>query len=213
VKEELPEAESLVDRVELRSHSVKQIFNNETLPPSEEMFDDSEELKFQILDKEIPLSSADFSQCPRDYYDRCFAIVEEFSDRFSRWKLDIEVTDKYEAELETKPGRSVRQAVRPLPPHKFDFALKAVKQLEEAGVVTESNSTWRSNVVMVPKPLGKDELRANTKADYQTGSQNKAQHYRICLDFRDLNKILEFPQMVAFPTIEKFLHKSNSRVR
>jgi hypothetical protein len=34
----------------------------------------------------------------------------------------------YEAELETKPGKSVVQKVRPLPPHKLDFALKAVGQ-------------------------------------------------------------------------------------
>jgi hypothetical protein len=113
----------------------------------------------------------------------------------------------YEAELNTHPGKKVVQRVRALPPHKFDFALKAVRQLEEAGVVRESDSPWRSNIVMVPKPMGKNELRANTKADYQTGSQNTAQHYRICLDFRDLNKILDFPQQVAFPTIDKFLHK------
>jgi Reverse transcriptase (RNA-dependent DNA polymerase) len=64
---------------------------------------------------------------------------------------------------------------------------------------------------MVPKPMGKNELRANTKADYQTGSQNTAQHFRICLDFRDLNNILEFPQQVAFPTIENFLHKMKGK--
>jgi hypothetical protein len=74
--------------------------------------------------------------------------------------------------------------------------------------VRESDSPWRSNVVMVPKPMGKNELRA---ADYQTGSQNTAQHYRICLDFRDLNNILEFPQQEAFPTIENFLHKMKGK--
>jgi hypothetical protein len=99
-----------------------------------------------------------------------------------------------------------------LPPYKFDLAFKAVRQLEAAGVVRESDSPWRSNVVMVPKPMGKNELRANTKADYQTGSQNTAMHYRICLDFRDLNNILEFPQQVAFPTIEKFLHKLREKI-
>jgi hypothetical protein len=39
-----------------------------------------------------------------------------------------------------------------------------------------------------------------------------AQHYRICLDFRDFNNILEFPQQVAFPTIEKFLHKVRGKI-
>ena len=118
----------------------------------------------------------------------------------------------YEAELETKPGKRVIQKVRPLSSHKFDFALKAVRQLERAGVVRESDSPWRSNVVMVPKPMGKNELRTNTKADYQTGDQNEAQHYRICLDFRDLNDILVFPKQVAFPTLDKILYKLKNKI-
>jgi hypothetical protein len=171
------------------------------------MFDELEELKFEILDKDISLEAGDYSECPKKYVKKTKSLVKEFHDRFSKRKLDIEVTDLYEAELNTHPGRKVNQKVRTLPPHKFDFALKAVRQLEEAQVVRESDSPWRSNVVMVPKPIGKNELRTNTKADYQTGSQNTAQHYRICLDFRDLNKILDFPQQVAFPTIDKVLHK------
>jgi hypothetical protein len=50
--------------------------------------------------------------------------------------------------------------------------MKAVRQLEKANVVRESDSPWRSNVVMVPKPVGKNELRSNTKADYQRGDQH-----------------------------------------
>jgi RNase H-like domain found in reverse transcriptase/Reverse transcriptase (RNA-dependent DNA polymerase) len=193
------------------THTLKKIYDNETLLESEEMFGDAEELKFEILDKNISLDAGDFSDCPPAYLHRTKQLVEEFSDRFSKKKLDIEVTDMYEASLETQQGKKVVQKVRPLPPHKYDFALKAVRQLEDAGVVRESDSPWRSNVVMVPKPMGKNELRANTKADYQTGSQNTAQHFRICLDFRDLNNILEFPQQVAFPTIENFLHKMKGK--
>jgi hypothetical protein len=203
-RDELP-TQSYTD---VMTHTLKKIYDNETLLESEEMFGDAEELKF---DKDISLDAGDFSECPPAYLHRTKKLVEEFSDRFSKKKLDIEVTDMYEASLETQKGKKVVQKVRPLPPHKYDFALKAVRQLEEAGVVRESDSPWRSNVVMVPKPMGKNELRANTKADYQTGCQNTAQHLRICLDFRDLNNILDFPQQVAFPTIENFLHKMKGK--
>jgi dUTPase len=195
----------------IHTHSFRQQYENETMPPSEELFDDTMELKFEVLDKKTGLDEGDFTHCPPEWLPKIKALLKDFSDRFSTSKLDLEVTDLYEADLETMPGRKVIQKVRPLPNHKFNFALKAIRQLEAAGVVQESDSAWRSNVVMVPKPTGKNELRTNTKADYQSGEQNAAAHYRICLDFRNLNDILVFPKQVAFPTIDKFLHKLKNK--
>ena len=60
--------------------------------------------------------------------------------------------------------------------------------------------------------MGKDKLRANTKADYQRGDQNEAIHYWICLDFRNLNDILVFTKQVAFPGLQKFLYKLRNKV-
>jgi hypothetical protein len=48
----------------------------------------------------------------------------------------------YEAELETIPGKKVVQRVRMLPQHKYEFAIKAVRQLEKANIVRESDSPW-----------------------------------------------------------------------
>jgi len=138
--------------------------------------------------------------------------MNKFSDRFSSYKLDLEVTDMYTADLYTEPGKKVIQKCRRLPQHKFQFALKAVKQLEKAGVVRKSDSEWRSNVVMVPKPVSADQLRAVTKADMQSGKQNTAELYRLCLDFRDLNKILRFPKQCQFTTLDQFLHKLKNKV-
>jgi hypothetical protein len=197
---------------EVHTLSFKDSFEDETLPPSDQAFEEPHELKFEILDKKISLDEGDYSNCPLEWLAPLKTMLNDFHDRFSKKKLDIEVTDLYTADLETFPGRKVVQRVRILPQHKFDFALKAIRQLEAAGVVRESDSPWRSNVVMIPKPMGKNELRANTKADYQTGNQHEAQHYRICLDFRDLNDILVFPKQVAFPTLEKFLYKLRNKV-
>ena len=203
--------EGMID-LDIFAHSFKKEFENETLPPSEESFEESVELKFEVLDKTISLEDGDYSGCPTQWLVPLKNLLRDFHDRFSKKKLDIEVTDLYEADLETFTGRKVIQRVRTLPQHKFEFALKAVRQLEQAGVVRESDSPWRSNVVMIPKPIGKNELRATTKADYQKGDQHEAQHYRICLDFRDLNDILVFPKQVAFPTLDKFLYKLRNKV-
>ena len=62
---------------------------------------------------------------------------------------------------------------------------------------------------MIPKPISAAQLRAVTKADMQSGKQNKAELYRLCLDFRDLNKILVFPKQSQFTTLDKFLYTLN----
>jgi hypothetical protein len=111
----------------------------------------------------------------------------------------------YEADLETIPGKIVNQRVRRLPDNKYQFAMKAIKQLEEAGVVSESDSEWRSNVVMVPKPVGKNELRSNTKSDMQDKDKQNAQLYRICLDFKELNELLIFLKQVQFVNLDTLL--------
>ena len=46
----------------------------------------------------------------------------------------------------------------------------------------------------------------------QSGKQNKAELYRLCLDFRDLNKILVFPKQCQFTTLDQFLHKLKNKV-
>jgi hypothetical protein len=45
---------------------------------------------------------------------------------------------------------------------------------------------------MIPKPTSVNQLRTGTKADMQSGKQHKADLYRLCLDFRELNKNFDF---------------------
>ncbi|MFN9908796.1 MAG: hypothetical protein ACK56F_22155, partial [bacterium] len=133
--------------------------------------------------------------------------LNNFSHRFSKSKLDLEITNLYTADLPTKKGKIVQQKVRRLPFHKYEFTTQAIKQLMQAGVVRPSDSPWRSNVVLVKKPTSANESRDNTKASYQTGEQNMSKLYRICLDFRELNEVLEFPQQTSFTTIDEILMK------
>ena len=53
--------------------------------------------------------------------------MKDFEDRFSKSKLDLEITDKYTADFETVEGKKVVQKVRFLPNHRSNFAIKAIK--------------------------------------------------------------------------------------
>jgi hypothetical protein len=130
-------------------------------------FDENFDVKFELLEKKFTIEDGDFSHCPKEHLAPLKKLLHEFHDRFSKFKLDVEVTDKYIANLETEPGKKVIQKCRRLAPHKFQFAIKAIQQLEKAGVIEKSNSEWRSNVVMIPKPTSANQLRTVTKADMQ----------------------------------------------
>jgi dUTPase len=198
--------------ISIFAHSIKDKFENETLPSSEEFFDENFDVKFELLEKKFTIEDGDFSHCPKEHLAPLKKLLHEFHDRFSKFKLDVEVTDKYIANLETEPGKKVIQKCRRLAPHKFQFAIKAIQQLEKAGVIEKSNSEWRSNVVMIPKPTSANQLRTVTKADMQSGKQHKADLYRLCLDFRELNKILIFPQQSQFTTLDSLLYNLKGKV-
>jgi hypothetical protein len=89
------------------SHTLKQPYKNETLPSGEELFDDSLELKFKILDKKLTIDDGDFSNCPKEDYPKIKKLLDHFEDRFSKTKLDIKVTNMYEAKLETIPEKKL----------------------------------------------------------------------------------------------------------
>jgi len=200
------------DIVSFMSHNIKDALENETLPPANELFNDNLELDHKVLDKIFSIYDGDFTHTPVEHKSKLIQLLLDFKDRFSRTKLDLEQTDLYTASLPTLPNKKVCQTVRRLPHNKFQFAMKAIKQLQAAGVVSESDSSWRSNVVMVPKPSSGTELRQNTKADQIAGKQNSAELFRICLDFRELNSILDFPKQTQFTTIDAFLQTLKGKV-
>jgi hypothetical protein len=211
----LPSSQEYIDKESVASnfnHNITQDLEDETLPPSEQLFDNTYELKFESLEKQITLEDADYSECPPAYIKPLKEMLYEYEDCFSKSKLDLQTTTLCEAPLPTIPGRIVQQKVRRLPPHKYQFAMQAIKQLQASGVVRKSDSPWRSNVVLVPKPTGKDEDRENTNASKLTGDQNYSKLYRICLDFRELNTCLQFPQQTSFTTVDEILYKLKNKV-
>ena len=117
------------------THSIQNEYDNEKLPNAEQFFDENHEIKFEALKKRFTIEDGDFSDCPQKYLKPLKKLLDEFKDRFSTFKLDVEVTDMYTADLETEPGKKVVQKCRRLANHKFQFGFKAIKQLEQAGVV------------------------------------------------------------------------------
>ena len=59
--------------------NIKQDTSDETLPPSTELFDDSYELDFKLLDKKFTISDGDFSQCPSQYMTNLKNLLEEYA--------------------------------------------------------------------------------------------------------------------------------------
>ena len=113
------------------SHSVKDVYENETLPNTEEFFDQNQEIKFQALEKKFTIEDRDFKDCRSTHIKQLKSLLNKFKDRFSTFKLDVEVTDMYTADLETEPGKKVIQKCRRLANHKFQFGYKAIQQLKK----------------------------------------------------------------------------------
>jgi hypothetical protein len=78
-------------------------------------------------------------------------LLRDFKDRFLESDLDIELVSHYEAEIDTVKDKKLCEKANRIPSAKFDNAQAAVKQLETAGIISISDSAWRSNVVLIPE--------------------------------------------------------------
>ena len=96
---------------------------------------DNQKFSANYSEKSFTIEDGEFSDCPQKDLKPLKKLLDEFKDRFSTFKLDVEVTDMYTADLETEPSKKVVQKCRRRANHKFQFGFKAIKQLEQAGVV------------------------------------------------------------------------------
>ena len=64
---ETPKAELTNGDCTLMTHLLKEQYENERMPDSEQMFNDTLELKFEALDKVITLDMGDYSHCPKEW--------------------------------------------------------------------------------------------------------------------------------------------------
>jgi hypothetical protein len=95
--------------------------------------------------------------------------------------------------------------VRRLPYQKYENTTKAIRELIQAGMVSISDSPWRSNVILMKRPTLFDDSFDSAKSPDQTKENNPSQLYRICPDYRDLNRILNIPENISFNTVDDII--------
>ncbi len=111
------------------------------------------------------------------------ALLEKHQNVLSSHERDFGFTDTITHRIDTGLSHPIRQRHRPLPPAQYQAVREHIKNLLEEGIVRESKSPWASPVVVV---------------------QKKDSSIRLCVDYRQLNRITHrdsFP----LPRIEESL--------
>lgn len=93
----------------------------------------------------------------------------EFKDCFSLSDDDVGQTNLIEHDIDTGDALPIRTRPRRLPLAKQAAADKALQEMQRAGLIKPSTSSWASAVVMVPKRVIDD--------------------WRFCADFKPLNQV------------------------
>lgn len=101
--------------------------------------------------------------------DQLWRMLLEFKDSFSLSEDDIGRTDLIQHDIDTGDALPVRMRPRRLPLARQTAADKALQEMEQAGLIEPSTSSWAAPVVMVPKKQKDD--------------------WRFCVDFRPLNRV------------------------
>ena len=107
--------------------------------------------------------------CTREQFGRLQDILDRYEGIFSKNKTDIGLSKLAEHDIVLEPdSKYFREAPRRLNDEKKKAADETIKELLKAGLIRESKSPFASGIVMVRKKDGS---------------------YRMCIDFRMLNKI------------------------
>ncbi|CAM5135655.1 unnamed protein product [Natator depressus] len=87
--------------------------------------------------------------------------------------------------IQTTLGQVVQEATCPLPRQMREIVEKEIQTMVELGVIKQSQSEWRSPIVLVPKPDGS---------------------HHFCIDFRKVNAISKF-DAYPMPRIDELLDR------
>ena len=99
---------------------------------------------------------------------RVYLLVSAYADIFAASPTDYGHTNRLLHKINTEHHPPIRQQARRLPPYKKEEIRTLLRQMQENGIIRQSNSPWASPVVLVQKKDG-------TK--------------RFCVDYRKLNSI------------------------
>ncbi|KAK3543319.1 hypothetical protein QTP70_016720 [Hemibagrus guttatus] len=94
-------------------------------------------------------------------------LLSAYSDVFSTGPTDLGRTNMVQHDIQTRPGPPVKQPPHRMASGKQQSADEQIQQNPNAGLASQSNSSWASSIVMV---------------------QKKDQTYRLCVNYRVLNE-------------------------
>lgn len=101
-------------------------------------------------------------------------LLFEFSDVFSKNDDDLGYNDQFPHKINTGDSAPVQQAPRRMSVKKREILAKEIEKMKNNGLIEESFSPYAANTVIVTK-------KKNNESDEIS--------YRICTDYRDLNKV------------------------
>ena len=115
---------------------------------------------------------------------RVTLLLVEYADVFASHDADIGRTTLIEHDVDTGDARPVAQAVRRQSPDEHKAMVDIVETLYRCGIIQPSNSQWAANIRMAKKKDGK---------------------WRMCIDYRDLNKRTVITDPYPLPRIDSLL--------
>ena len=118
---------------------------------------------------------------PKEYHKRIQKIIAKHAKRFARTSTDLSRTTWVKHKDETGNHSTVRQRPRRLHHDQKEEMQKQIRALQENGLIRSSNSEWASNVVLARKKYGT---------------------WKMCIDYRELNKKTINPDTCMLPRID-----------
>ena len=112
------------------------------------------------------------------------ALLNDYSDVFARDKYDLGQATMVKHHIDTGDEPPVKQKPRRLPFEQHEEVENQVRKLAECGIIQPSNSRWASNLLLVKK-------KDNT--------------WRMCIDYRELNRKTKNQDLYMIPRIDDTL--------
>ena len=119
-----------------------------------------------------------------EYTKQVYELLQEYSDIFAKDSKDIGKTTLITHDVNTGNAKPVSQQVRRQSPEEHAAMKKIVEELHRVGVVQPSRSQWAASIRMAKKKNGS---------------------WRMCIDYRDLNKRTVIHDPYPLPRIDSML--------
>lgn len=115
-----------------------------------------------------PLAELKIGPLPRDEKEKLMEVIKEYSDVFSKSKMDVGCTQLLQHKIDTGDSAPIASAPRRIPTALEEKVDKLVDELLAHDIIRPSESPWNSPIVIVAKKNG---------------------DIRLCVDYRRLNSV------------------------